>query len=164
MKFGVSASRFRVKIIQTKKQWIPCARHGVARRPYRRLWPSARHFHASAIAPKRRSSPFAQASKLPVQRSPFLFLRARVHGEPKRAELVAPAVVRRSAAVPRAPTLPNLEPLSTPPPSPSPSSAEPHPGRNRPADRRPPLKLRPELRPSRRRPPSGHPPPQIDSR
>ena len=43
---------------QTKKQWFSCARHGVARQPYRRLWPAV-SFHASAIAPWHHSSPRA---------------------------------------------------------------------------------------------------------
>ena len=154
MKFGVSASRFRVKIIQTKKQWISCAQHGVARRPYRRLWPSARRFHASAIALERRSSPLAQASKLPVQRSPFLFLRAHVHGKPKRAELVAPAVVRRPAGQPSPPRVDSVhpEPRNFARIHSTPSRARPCPAPrpNRACRRHPPLKLHAELRPLRR--------------
>ena len=49
---------------------------------------------------------FSSRRRLKASR-PVLILPSpsSVHGEPKQAELVAPAVVRRSAAVPRAPTL-----------------------------------------------------------
>ena len=127
MKFGVSASRFRVQIIQNLSLgftvpllFLYCARHGVfaghtgdcARR---------RRFHASAIASERRSSPHGRPRSFPGRPNPPF--SSSVHDEPSSSgqhranpssSSSAPAVV------PRAPILPNPDPPCPPPPPPHP--------------------------------------------
>ena len=163
-KFGVSACQFQVKIIQTMKQCLHCARHCDAPTPYRRLWPAA-SFHASAIAFERRSSPRGRPRSLWCRPNPPF--SSSVHDEPSSSEQnraksppsAASATARRPASIRRTPSC-----------TASPSNHSDHP-QARPCptpaeiELRPPsaiaifVKLRPELRPSRQRPPSGHPPP-----
>ena len=166
MKFGVSTSRIRVKIIQTKKQCLHCARHCDAPTPYQRLWPAA-SFHMSAIACERRSSPrgrprtFLPRPVLPFHPHP----RARAElGRAESPSLVAPATARHPASIHRAPSCATSPRSSSIPPRtrPCPTPAE--------IELRPPLAIAdlrqapPRASPSRRRPPSGHPPFQIESR
>ena len=105
MKFGVLANQIRVKIIQTKKQWISCARHGVARRPYRRLWPSAPpprvgHRRSSHAA---RTPPYPFATPILHSTSPFSFLAlAQSQDELEPPPSSAPTNSRHPAPFPRA--------------------------------------------------------------
>ena len=134
------------------------------RRPSTPASSSTRRSSRRSSASGRRPYPLASTgnfSSLPA----FSFLGARSSSSEQRQVRVA--AVRRAGhgSPPRLDSShPELHSLAVHPLRPPTSAAEPLPGRNRAPDRRPPLKLRPELRPSRRRPPSGRSPPKTDPR
>ena len=145
MKFGVSVNQNRVKILKFDHCALQCL-HCAAPTPSRRL-AAGEQRHASAIAPRRRSSlALSSPRDVSVFLIPFLFLelllrraRARARRRPSR---------RPTLATPLrflAPRAARPHPETTPP---FPDLGRPHPEPNRARRPRPPLPFFAELRPS----------------
>ena len=165
MKFGVSASRIRVKIIQTKKQCISCsALCSSPAIPATVLVGASSTRRPSMILARRAARPYPVAVPSPS----FPLPSSSPSSSSRVAQRRARAVVVRRTGRSSPPRLDSSRPeprrLAVHPLRPPTSATEPFTGRNQAL--RPPLAIavHDELRPLRRRPSSGPPPPQIDPR
>ena len=168
MKFGVSASRIRVKIIQTKKQCISCsALCSSPAIPATVLVGASSTRRPSTILARRAARPYPVAVPSPSFPLPSSSPSSSSRVAQRRARAV---VVRRTgrSSPPRLdssrPELRNLAPKLV---HPSTSAAVPYPGRIGLApssDRRSPSPFPPSSAPLRRAPSPRSPPPKIDPR